>query len=72
MTDKEKFAILTRVWQLRDAGKEEEAHALQATIPLQPYLAKVAKKLHGAEFLIEAGYNLSDAEAAYGPDWLTR
>jgi hypothetical protein len=72
MTDLEKAAILTRVWELRDAGKEKEAHALQATIPLQPYLAKVAKKLHGADYLIEAGYNLSEAEAAFGSDWLTR
>jgi hypothetical protein len=72
MTEKEKAAIMRRVWQLRDAGKETEAHALQATIPLQPYLAKVAKKLHGADYLIKAGYNLSDAEAAFGPDWLTR
>ncbi|MDR1148521.1 MAG: hypothetical protein LBK66_07810 [Spirochaetaceae bacterium] len=44
MTEKEKAAIMTRVWQLRDAGKETEAHALQATIPLQPYLAKIARK----------------------------
>jgi hypothetical protein len=72
MTDMEKAAILTRVWELRDAGKEKEAHALQATIPLQPYLAKVAKKLHGADYLIEAGYSLSEAEAAFGSDWLTR
>ena len=72
MTEKEKAAIMTKVWQLRDVGKEAEAHTLQATIPLQPYLAKIAKKLHGADFLIQAGYNLSDAEAAFGKDWLTQ
>ena len=72
MTEQEKVAIMTRVWQLRDAGKEAEAHALQATLPLPPYLAKTAKKLCGADYLIKSGYNLSEAEAAFGQDWLTR
>jgi hypothetical protein len=72
MTEREKADIMTKVWELRDAGNEAEAHALQATIPLQPYLAKIAKEKVGADFLIKAGYNLSDAEAAFGQDWLTR
>ena len=72
MTEKEKAAIMRKVWQLRDAGKEAEAHTLQATIPLPPYLAKIAKEKIGADFLIKAGYNLTDAEAAFGTDWLTR
>ncbi|MDR0639053.1 MAG: hypothetical protein LBG27_09190 [Spirochaetaceae bacterium] len=72
MTEKEKAAIMMQVCKLWDAGKDEEAHTLQAAIPLQPYLAKVAKKLHVADFLIKAGYNLSEADAAFGPDCLTR
>ena len=70
MTEHEKIAVMARVWQLRDAGKEGEAHALQATLPLPPYLAKLFKKLHGADYLIKSGYNLSDAEAAFGQNWL--
>jgi hypothetical protein len=46
MTDKEKAAIMLQVCKLWEAGKDEEAHDLQATLPLQPYLAKAAKKLH--------------------------
>jgi hypothetical protein len=72
MTEREKADIMTKVWELRDTGNEVEAHALQAMIPLQPYLAKIAKEKVGADFLIKAGYNLSDAEAAFGQDWLTR
>jgi hypothetical protein len=72
MTEKKKATIMLKSFELRDAGKEAEAHALIATIPLPPYLAKTAKKCFGAGFLIEAGYNLSDAEAAFGQDWLTR
>ena len=71
MTEKEKTAIMMKVWQLREMGKEGEAHALQAKIPLQPYLAKIAKEKVGADFLIKAGYNLSEAEAVFGQDWLT-
>ena len=72
MTEKEQAAIFMKAIELRDAGKEAEAHALQATVPLPPYLAKIAKEKIGADFLIQAGYNLSEAEAAYGKDWLTR
>ena len=70
MTEKEKAAVMMKVWDLRDMGKEAEAHALQATIPLEPFLAKIAKEKIGADFLIKAGYNLSEAEAAFGQDWL--
>ena len=72
MTEKEKAAIMMKSIELLDDGKEAESHALLATIPMPPYLAKVAKEKIGADFLIKAGYNLSDAEAAFGRDWLTR
>lgn len=72
MTEREKADIMMKVCKLWDEGKDAEAHTLQATIPLQPFLAKVAKEKIGADFLIEAGYNLSEAEAAFGKDWLTR
>ena len=72
MTEKEKAAIMMKVFDLQEQGKEAEAHALQATIPLPPFLAKIAKEKSGVDFLIKAGYNLSEAEAAFGKDWLTR
>jgi hypothetical protein len=72
MTEDEKAATMMKVCKLREAGKEKEAHALQATIPIQPWLAKVLKEKVGADFLVEAGYNLSEAEAEFGSGWLTR
>jgi hypothetical protein len=72
MSEKEKAAVMMKSIELRNAGKDAEAHALLATIPMPPYLAKVAKEKIGAGFLIAAGYNLSDAESAFGQDWLTR
>jgi hypothetical protein len=72
MTEKEKAAIFMKSIELRDAGKEAEAHALLTKVPLPAYLAKTAKKVFGADFLIKAGYNLSEAEAEFGQNWLTR
>ena len=40
--------------------------------PLQPYLAKIAKDYFGADCLIKTGWNLSAAEAEFGPDRLNK
>jgi len=64
------LAIGMQVIELEKQGKLEEARALQHTMPLPAYLAKWAKKRFGAETLIKTGWNLSEAEAEYGPDWL--
>ena len=55
-----------------DAGDREGFTRLIRTAPMPPYLAKVAKKTMGAEFLIQGGWNLSEAEAEFGPDWLSK
>ena len=72
MTIDEEFAIGMKAIELKKQGKMEEALDLEKSIPLPPYLAKWAKKRLGAEFLIENGWNLSEAEAEYGADWLTK
>jgi len=54
-----------------EAGNEEEGRRLLRTAPMPPYLAKVMKETMGADFLIKAGYNLSEAEAEFGPNWLS-
>jgi len=61
-----------KVIELEEQGKFEEAEKLLHTLPLPAYLAKWAKKRFGAEALIKTGWNLSEAEAEYGPDWLTK
>jgi hypothetical protein len=72
MTEDEKVTIMMKSIEMREAGKEAEAHALIAKIPVPPYLAKTAKKAFGADFLIKGGYNLSEAEAEFGTGWLNR
>jgi hypothetical protein len=70
MTEDEKDNILMEVVRLKNEGKEDEAGELMKTYPLEPKFALSVKRVYGADFLIEAGYNLSEAEAEYGKDWL--
>ena len=72
MTLEEKLAISNRALDLLDAGDREGYSRLTRTIPMPPYLAKIYKEKVGVEELIKAGYNLSEAEAELGPDWLSK
>ena len=72
MTEDEKDSILMEVIRLRNEGKEAEASKLIKTYPLEPEFAKNVKEVYGAEFLVQYGYNLSEAEAKYGKDWLNK
>ena len=70
MTLDEKLAISNRALDLLDAGDREGYSRLIRTAPMPPYLAKVMKDKMGADFLIKGGYNLSEAEAEFGHNWL--
>jgi len=68
----EKLAISNKALDLLDAGDREGYSRLTRSIPMPPYLAKVFKEKVGADFLIDGGWNLSEAEAEFGPGWLTQ
>jgi hypothetical protein len=71
MSFEDRLAIDMESIALYDAGKEEEAMALhRAKTPMYPWLAKIMKEKVGADFLRSQGYNLSEAEAEFGPGWL--
>jgi len=70
MTLDEKLAIGCKAAELRNAGDREGYSRLMRTIPMPPYLAKVAKEKIGLDFLINGGWNLSEVEAEFGPEWL--
>jgi len=72
MTLDEKLAIACKAAALHDAGDKEGFSRLIRTAPMPPYLAKVAKEKIGVDFLINGGWNLSEAEAEFGSDWLTK
>ena len=68
----EKLSLGVKAIELEKQGKFEEAQKLERSIPLPPYIAKWVKKRIGADFLIKNGWNLSEAEAEYGPDWINQ
>jgi hypothetical protein len=72
MTLKEKLAIGMRSIELEKQGKFEEAKRVQKQIPLAPYLAKFAKEKRGVDFLLNEGWNLTEAAEEYGSDWLSK
>ena len=72
MTLGEKLDIAMKAIELRKSGDKEGYTRTMKTIPMPPHLAKAAKDTIGVEFLVNGGWNLSEAEATFGSDWLTR
>ncbi|GHU55288.1 hypothetical protein FACS189442_2670 [Spirochaetia bacterium] len=72
MTLDEKLDLSCKAALLDKAGDKEGADRTMRSIPLPPYLAKWAKNHMGPNFLIESGWNLSEAEAEFGSDWLNK
>jgi hypothetical protein len=72
MTLDEKLAIACKAAELRKAGDNEGASRLIRTTPLPHYIAKVMKEKMGADFLVNGGWNLSEAEAKFGSNWLSQ
>jgi hypothetical protein len=68
----ERSKITMKALELEKAGKYEEAMALSKTRPLSPYLAKILKEKVGVDYLRKSGWNLAEAEAEFGRDWLDR
>ena len=72
MTLDEKLAIACKAAALREAGDREGYFRLMKTTPLPHYIAKVIKEKVGVDYLINSGWNLSEAEAQFGSDWLSK
>jgi hypothetical protein len=72
MTIHEKLAVLKKAREYRQAGNKAEADRITLELPMPPYIAELFKDCLGADFLIKGGYNLSEAEAEFGPDWLAQ
>jgi hypothetical protein len=69
----ERLDIAQESFALEAAGKKEEALVMRRTkLPMYPWLAKIIKEKVGADFLRDNGYNLAEAEAEFGHDWLDK
>ncbi len=72
MTLDEKLDIGCKAAALWNAGDKEGYTRLTKTMPMPPYLAKVMKEKVGVEYLLNSGWNLSEAEEEFGAGWLHR
>jgi hypothetical protein len=72
MTTEEKLDVLMKAHEYRQAGNKAEADRITLELPMPPYLAEFVKEFYGVEVLLKGGYNLSEAEAEFGPDWLAQ
>ena len=72
MTIHEKLRLRMESLELEKQGKLDEAKQLRQQIPMPPWLAKFARKYMGTDFLKEYKWNLSEADAEYGSEWLTK
>ena len=72
MTLDEKLALSGKLLELSEAGDEEGYDRLMRSVPMPPYLAKIMKEKMGVDYLINGGWNLSEAEAEFGNNWLNR
>ena len=72
MTQEEKTIINLKALELKKQGKMDEYMAMMKQMPLPPYLAKMAKDYFGADCLKRTGWNLTEADAEYGPGWLAK
>jgi hypothetical protein len=69
----EKSAIAMKAHIAKEQGNEAEYfRIMREEMPVLPCMAKWAKDHFGADFLIQNRYNLIEANAEYGPDWLTK
>jgi len=72
MTLDEKLTILNKAVALKKSGDREGYERLTKSVPLPPYMAKVAKKTIGLDFLLNGGWNLSEVEAEFGSAFLSK
>jgi len=72
MTLSEKLDRTNRAFELLEAGDKEGFDRVMRSVPMPSYLAKTAKETIGVDFLIDGGWNLSEANAEFGDGWLAR
>jgi len=65
-----KLTISNKAIEMIKAGDEEGGRRLLRTAPMPPYLAKIYKEKVGVKPLLDSDWNLSEAEAEFGRNWL--
>ena len=72
MSLEEQAIISLKALEFKKQGNIDDYEKTLKQLPLPPYLAKAAKKYFGADTLLKTGWNLSEAEAEFGSNWLSK
>jgi hypothetical protein len=75
MSISDKLDLMMKARELEEQGKLKEAEQVRRQVPMLPYMAKWVKnhmEYLGEDFFTKYGWNLSEAEAEFGSDWLTK
>ena len=72
MSLEEQAAISLKALEFKKQGNLDEYEKTIKQLPLPPYLAKAAQKYFGADTLVKIGWNLTEAEAEFGSNWLSK
>ena len=72
MSLEEQALISLKALNFKKQGNLDDYEKTIKQLPLPPYLAKAAKKYFGADALVKTGWNLSEAEAEFGSNWLSK
>ncbi len=73
MSKEERMKVIQRAAACRETGDMEKYDEVMGEIPLDPrvVLRNLVSPLLGLDYLSE-GFNLADADKAFGPDWQER
>ncbi len=72
LTMEETTEIIRASLKAAHEGNYEEERRLLRMLPLAPHLAMAGKEVYGAEYMKNAGYDLSEADEEFGEGWLDR
>jgi hypothetical protein len=72
MTLDEKLAVSNQAIALKNAGDKEGYERLMKTIPVPPFIVKVVKEKLGVEFIQKDEWNMYEAEAEFGSEYLSK
>ena len=72
MTHEERAQIRSKAMEALKRHDVAESNRLMKLIPLSLAMAKMLAYNHGKQWLIDEGWDLSEVETEYGPEWLAQ
>ncbi len=70
MTKEQYDDLHARLDAAEERGDTEEYDRLLHFVPLEPTIAKAAGNTYGKDFLLAAGFDLTEADMVFGKGWL--